>query len=105
MAQKNDGVRYNFMEKFITREMIDDFNEALERTGSNIRYAFYVDPDGFAVCNRGKFHIADEFIESTSILKLTDKFYEFVKNTFKHKYDINVTVCEITGNIWIADTE
>ena len=92
------------MKKFITKEMIDDFNKELEMAGSNIRYDFYSDPDGFTVCNRGKLRTLDVFIESASIMKLTDKFYSFVEDTFKRKYDIDVRVCDITGNIWVADT-
>lgn len=91
--------------KYITEEMINDFNKELEMAGSNIRYDFYADPDGFTVCNRGKLSILDEFIESASILKLTNKFYEFVQDTFKRKYDMDVRVCDITGNIWVADTD
>jgi hypothetical protein len=89
--------------KYITEEMINDFNKELEMIGSSIRYDFYADPDGFAVCDRGKFRITDEFIESTTIFKLTDKFYSFVEDTFKRKYNIDVRVCEMTGNIWVAD--
>ncbi len=91
------------MMKYITEEIINDFNKELEMIGSSIRYDFYADPDGFEICNRGKFRITDEFIEQTTIFKLTDKFYSFVEGTFKRKYHIDVRVCEMTGNIWVAD--